>query len=157
MTAVVSVKRVVVLASVLLVVGCGVGVWGIFFWSGCSFPGGGQKSCASEVGFDSLDRVEIRDARKEQWLDAAISFELRGSPETIDEVLAAADFSEPLVASPDVSMQVGDDADLGTFSDLRYGMDLWTDGRGREVERQVLRATRSGDESEIVLFVFAFR
>lgn len=91
------------------------------------------------AGFSDTTGLEILDVFEETGIDTLVMFALQGTPEDIDRVLAAAEFSGKALAVSPPRPLAG--FDLTTLTDSWFGVDEWENSSGRIINRSVFRGT----------------
>lgn len=106
------------------------------------------------AGFGDVSELQLVAIDEETGIDSLVSFALRGSPDQIDRVLAAADFSGKEELGMQVFQTPLDGVDLDSLTDVRSGRDRWVNASGQTVSRVYVRGgTADGDE---LIHVWAF-
>ena len=114
-----------------------------------------QLECLREIGFASVDGLDVSGVDKEQGMDTSVRFRLQGSVESIDRALMAADFTTAMRPGSD-EFQVGPEVDVAGLDDVGSASDVWVDAYGVPIHRQVLRCRRRESPETEVLFVQGF-
>jgi len=92
------------------------------------------------AGFSDTTGVEVLDVFEESGIDTLVKFALQGTPEDIDRVLAAAEFTSPKTFAYSTPRPLAG-FDLTTLTDSWFGGDEWENSSGRIIDRSVFRGT----------------